>query len=162
MTWVRWITEVGEEGAPMALFRCDTEDDAQAAVDQLNKTGKTNFELIQEFHRLAHPDQFPSEPELPKVNDFLLAMALIDEELAETKKAWEDADLRGLADGIGDLLYVTYRLACVAGLDADGIFREIHRSNMTKFVDGKPTYSETGKMKKGPDYSPPELERFIK
>jgi hypothetical protein len=37
------------------------------------------------------------------------------------------------------------------------IFDEVHRSNMSKLVDGKPVYREDGKVMKGPNYSPADL-----
>lgn len=39
-------------------------------------------------------------------------------------------------------------------------FMEVHRSNMSKLVDGKAIKNESGKVQKGPNYSPPNLEQF--
>lgn len=38
---------------------------------------------------------------------------------------------------------------------------EVNRSNFSKFVDGNPIYDENQKVKKGPDYTPPNLTAFI-
>lgn len=47
------------------------------------------------------------------------------------------------------------------GFDIEGAFDEVHRSNLSKLDDnGKPIYSPRGKVLKGPNYSPPRLERY--
>ncbi len=38
------------------------------------------------------------------------------------------------------------------------IFERVHRSNMSKLVDGKPLKREDGKFLKGPNYRPPFLD----
>ena len=65
-----------------------------------------------------------------------------------------------IADAIGDLLYVTLGCAVALGLNTQPIFDEVHRSNMTKFIDGH--RREDGKWIKGPSYSPANLEPIIK
>lgn len=68
-------------------------------------------------------------------------------------------NLEEIADAIGDLLYTIYGTAVAYGLDAQRIFDEIHRSNMTKLIDGKK--DSHGKQLKGPSYSPPNLKPFL-
>lgn len=43
----------------------------------------------------------------------------------------------------------------------DRIFDEVHRSNMSKLVDGKPVKDENGKVMKGPNYSPVDLSFIV-
>ena len=44
----------------------------------------------------------------------------------------------------------------------EDVFDEVHRSNMSKLgSDGKPIYREDGKVLKGPNFSPPNLEKFL-
>jgi predicted HAD superfamily Cof-like phosphohydrolase len=45
------------------------------------------------------------------------------------------------------------------GLDGEPLFNEVHRSNMTKFIDGR--RREDGKWLKGPGFEPPQLQRLI-
>ena len=48
------------------------------------------------------------------------------------------------------------------GMDVDGAFREVHRSNMSKLgEDRKPIKRSDGKILKGPHYQPPNLKPFI-
>ena len=39
--------------------------------------------------------------------------------------------------------------------------REVNRSNFSKFVNGAPVFDENGKIKKGPDYTPPNLVSYV-
>ncbi len=65
-----------------------------------------------------------------------------------------------LADGLADLHYVAYCGTALAfGLDMEPIFQEVHRSNMSKFIDGHKR--EDGKWIKGPSYSPANLLPII-
>lgn len=62
-------------------------------------------------------------------------------------------------DAILDLLYVVIGTAVSLGLNIDPGFQEVHRSNMTKFIDGH--RREDGKWIKGPSYSPAKLQAII-
>lgn len=94
-----------------------------------------------------------------------LRYGLIEEELLELAEAlWPPGgsypdykpDRVGVADALGDLLYVVYGAAEVYGIDIDRVFREIHRSNMTK-VSVPGANERIHKIQKGPNYSPPDL-----
>lgn len=68
----------------------------------------------------------------------------------------------GIADALGDGVYVKYGHAIERGIPIDDCLAEIHRSNMSKLdADGKPIYRDDGKVLKGPNYSPPDLERVL-
>lgn len=84
---------------------------------------------------------------------------LMAEELIELTAAMKSGDLTAIADGICDLLYVTYGTAIEAGLDIKPLFEEVQRSNMTK-VRG--SLNEFGKWIKPETYDPPHLETLIK
>jgi len=46
--------------------------------------------------------------------------------------------------------------------DLDEAMHRVHESNMSKLdEDGKPIYREDGKVLKGPNYSPPNLEDLV-
>lgn len=68
------------------------------------------------------------------------------------------ADLVEVADALGDLLYVVFGSGVEHGLHLDPVFREIHRSNMTKDGGGA---DSGGKILKGPRYEPPNLQGLI-
>lgn len=75
----------------------------------------------------------PKKLTLPTKEVQELRVRLIEEELIELKDAFAMDYMAGIADGIADLLYVVYGTAVACGLDAERIFDEVHRSNMSKF-----------------------------
>ena len=88
---------------------------------------------------------------------------LIKEELEELKVALKNKDLLEVADALTDILYVTYGAGHAFGIDLDKCFEEVQNSNMSKLdKDGKPIYSESGKVMKGPNYFKPNLNKLLK
>jgi len=66
------------------------------------------------------------------------------------------------ADGLTDILVVTYGAGHSFGVDLNECFEEVHRSNMSKLgEDGKPIKREDGKVLKGPNYFRPNLKKVI-
>ena len=60
---------------------------------------------------------------------------------------------------LADLVYVCYQYAENMGWFLDEALDRVHQSNMSKLgEDGKPIYREDGKVLKGPNYEPPNLE----
>ena len=60
---------------------------------------------------------------------------------------------------LADLVYVCYQYAENMGWFLDEALDRVHKSNMSKLgEDGKPIYREDGKVLKGPNYEPPNLE----
>lgn len=113
----------------------------------------TMLEMVQEFHckHRIKQDKFARNPVVSA-----LRVVLIDEELQELREALYLRDRVAIADALGDLLYVVFGAADVYGIDIDQVFREIHRSNMTKVSDGGQN-EKIHKINKGPEYSPPDL-----
>ena len=104
-----------------------------------------------------------TKAEFPDENTMQLRFDLIKEELDELEEAMKSKDLKEVADALTDILYVTYGAGCAYGVDLDKCFKEVQRSNMSKLgVDGKPIYNEKGKVMKGPNYTKPDLSKFIK
>ena len=83
------------------------------------------------------------------------AMAI--EELAEWLQAHAKGDLVAAADAWADRAFVLFGDAVAAGLPAAALFAEVHRSNMTK----EPVAGESGKARKGPGYTPPDLAAVL-
>lgn len=113
---------------------------------------------------------------LEEVTELLTELGLPHHELQETSDhlkegrytdflahAMKDPEVRvGVLDAFGDITVTTIGPAYAAGMDYENALIEIARSNDSKFAeDGSPIYHElTGKLMKGPLYSPPELEKF--
>jgi predicted HAD superfamily Cof-like phosphohydrolase len=110
-----------------------------------------------EFMKLAGQET-PDNPTHIDLGKKGLRSTLIREELEEYEYALSMVEI---ADAIADLLYVVIGTAVAHGIDIDPVFQEVHRSNMSKFIDGH--RREDGKWVKGPSYSPaniaPILER---
>jgi len=88
---------------------------------------------------------------------------LMIEELAETVGALAMCDDVELADGLADLEYTMLGTAVTFSIPSRQVFKEVHRSNMTKSIDKD--LARKGRMK-GPEFSPADvrgvLERHMK
>lgn len=113
---------------------------------------------IQDFMRAAN-QHCPAKPTVPSIRDCNLRVSLIGEELMELNDALQKGNLVLIADALADLKYVVEGTAISCGLDLEPIFNEVHRSNMSKFIDGH--RREDGKWIKGPSYSPANLAPII-
>ena len=103
-----------------------------------------------------------TKPQFPDEKTMQLRYDLIKEELNELEQAMETRNLKEIADALTDILYVTYGAGFAYGIDLDKCFKELQRANMTKLgTDGKPIFSEKGKVMKGPNYSEPNLKQFV-
>ena len=67
-----------------------------------------------------------------------------------------------LEQELADLVYVCYQYAENMSWDLDEAMHLVHESNMSKLDEyGKPIYREDGKVLKGPNYTPPNLEELV-
>ncbi len=62
---------------------------------------------------------------------------------------------------LADLVYVCFQYAANMEWDLDEALSRVHRSNLSKLVDGKPLRREDGKVLKGPHYKPPTLNDLV-
>lgn len=60
-----------------------------------------------------------------------------------------------------DLIWVVIAYCLSNGYDIEGAFNEVARSNMSKLVDGVCVKDANGKVKKGPNYSPANMENYV-
>lgn len=121
----------------------------------------TNFQMVKDFHQAfgINAPLFPSNLSHDRQE---LRQDLIEEEYSELQGAMYADDPIGIADGLADLLYVVYGTAVEYGIDIDEVFKEVHRSNMSKLdADGKPILREDGKVLKGPNFSPPDIKKCL-
>ena len=66
-----------------------------------------------------------------------------------------------LLDSLCDQAVTLAGVAYDYGYKFPQALREVNRSNFSKFVNGAPVFDENGKIKKGPDYTPPNLISYI-
>tara|TARA_B100000508_G_C11393526_1_gene244613 strand:- start:457 stop:834 length:378 start_codon:yes stop_codon:yes gene_type:complete len=120
----------------------------------------TNFEKVADFMNKFGQD-VETTPLWSGVSE--LRFDLIKEEVDELREALDNKDIVGVADALTDILYVTYGAGHAFGIDLDKCFTEVQNSNMSKLgEDDKPIYRSDGKVLKGPNYFPPNLEKIIK
>ena len=113
--------------------------------------------MVEAFHRMFEI----AANERPAIVDDgtkALRVRLIQEEFEELKEAMAQDDLPSIAKEMADLLYVVYGTAVSYGIDMDQVFREVHRSNMSKVGGYK---REDGKWVKPPTYSPAEIAPIL-
>ena len=127
---------------------------------------KTNYLKVKEFTQaMGQPvDMLPSDSKL--LTQYALRKSLIREESDEAMEAFDEifrigptSDNRAhLTKELADILYVVYGAAVTFGLPLEEVFNRVHISNMSKLVDGKPLKRDDGKVLKGPNYQPPQLD----
>ena len=104
-----------------------------------------------------------TKPQFPDDKTMQLRLDLIKEELSELEEAMKTKNLKEGADAVTDILYVTYGAGYAYGIELDQCFKEVQRANMSKLgEDGKPIYNDQGKVMKGPNYTKPNLSKFVK
>lgn len=106
--------------------------------------------MVERFHQLFDI-VVQQKPGLIDERTRVLRERLIEEEFDELKQAMGHEDLPAIAKELADLLYVVYGTAVSYGIDMAPVFREVHRSNMSKVGGYK---REDGKWVKPPSYSP--------
>jgi len=124
---------------------------------------KDYIEMVGDFHTVFDQKD-GNKPRLINTNEGKLRYSLLAEENNEYLEAVEANDLVGIADALGDQLYIIYGTILKHGLQhkIEEVFKEIHRSNMSKLgANGKPIYREDGKILKGPSYFRPNIKSII-
>jgi predicted HAD superfamily Cof-like phosphohydrolase len=113
--------------------------------------------MVAEFHR-AFDIAEATLPTIPDEAIRSLRVRLIQEEFDELQEALSRGDAVAVAKELADLLYVVYGTAVSCGIDMEPVFREVHRSNMSKVGGHK---RADGKWVKPPTYSPARLEPIL-
>lgn len=113
--------------------------------------------MVEEFH---HKFSILAQATPTDLNEETkrLRVRLIEEEFDELKESMVGGDLAAVAKEMADLLYVVYGTAVSYGIDMDPVFREVHRSNMSKVGGYK---REDGKWVKPATYSPARIEPIL-
>tara|TARA_B100000686_G_C16172042_1_gene656745 strand:- start:164 stop:535 length:372 start_codon:yes stop_codon:yes gene_type:complete len=121
----------------------------------------SNFEDVRKFME-TFGQRVTTKPNFPDEKTMQLRFDLIKEELKELEIAMKARNLKEVADALTDILYVTYGAGYAYGINLDMCFKEVQKANMSKLgVDGKPIFNEKGKVMKGPNYTAPNLKKFV-
>ena len=113
--------------------------------------------MVESFHRLFDI-VVNTTPTTVGADTRLLRTRLIQEEFEELKDAMASDDMPAIAKEMADLLYVVYGTAVSYGIDIAPVFREVHRSNMSKVGGYK---REDGKWMKPATYQPARIEPIL-
>lgn len=113
------------------------------------------------MHDVGQPVHSRPQDSIP-ASDFDLRLRLLAEEYAELVAAMVEGDLAAVAQELADLVVVAYGTAATYGLDLDRAVWEVMEANRSKLVDGRPVLRADGKVLKGPNYRPPDMEHVVK
>ena len=91
-----------------------------------------------------------------------MQLALIDEEFHEFQAAVYNEPYENELKELADLVYVCFQYAENMEWDLEEALHRVHKSNMSKLgLDGKPIRRVDGKVLKGPNYAPPEMNDLV-
>jgi len=124
---------------------------------------KKQLNAVERFHE-AFGQKNAKWPQHIALEEFELRHKLMTEENDEYLEACDANDIVGIADALGDQMYILCGTILKHGLQyiIEDIFDEIQSSNMSKLgKDGKPILREDGKILKGPSYFKPDLSKFL-
>jgi predicted HAD superfamily Cof-like phosphohydrolase len=98
------------------------------------------------------------------INQLNMYLGLIKEEGDELSEAVKRMDKIGTLDALIDIMVVTIGTLHSLGVDAEGAWNEVMRTNFAKIdpETGKVNKREDGKVLKPEGWTPPELAQFIK
>ena len=105
------------------------------------------FKDMQDMHKKYGVNKWmqaevQSDVDWRKINKFMeFRIAMMQEELDETKKAYQDKNEEEMVDGIIDLCVFAIGTLEVVGVDANKAWDEVYRANMSKEVgikEGRP------------------------
>jgi predicted HAD superfamily Cof-like phosphohydrolase len=94
---------------------------------------------------------------------FDLYVNLIEEEFKELKEAIAAGDRVEILDALEDIMVVTAGAIHSAGMDGEGGWKEVMRTNFAKIdkETGKVRKREDGKVLKPQGWTPPDLKPFV-
>ena len=125
------------------------------------------FKDMQDMHKKYGVNKWmqaelQSDVDWRKINKFMqFRLGMMQEELDETKEAFELKDAPGMVDGIIDLCVFAIGTLEVFGVDANKAWDEVYKANMSKEVgikEGRPNPLGLPDLKKPDDWQGPVHE----
>lgn len=109
------------------------------------------------------PLEIHDKPSLIHVDGSSRNFKLLQEENFEYKEAAANGDLVGIADALGDQIYVLCGTIAQHGMThiIEDVLMEIHRSNKSKQIEGEMSFNHIGKLNKPEGYSKPDLGKIL-
>lgn len=125
---------------------------------------KEQIKKVEQFSNSFNIPVNEKPTEYIPLNRKVLRYDLMKEENEEYLEAAINNNKIGIADALGDMLYILCGTILEHGMQhkIEEVFKEIHRSNMSKLDEnGNPIYREDGKILKGKNYFKPDLGKFF-
>lgn len=108
------------------------------------------------LEEVAEMAQVTNTPE-----DLTSELEVVSEYFKSRSKEFRIYSKDKLLDSLCDQIVTAVGVAYMNGFDIVGALQEVNRSNWSKFNNGEPVFDENGKIKKGENYSPPDLSKFV-
>lgn len=124
---------------------------------------KEVLSCVAAFHKACDHPVITDGAKFPSQDRIDLRNALIVEEHNEFKEAVATRDIEGVADALGDMIYILAGTALEYGIPLDRVFEAIQQSNMEK-VDPKTRKvrkREDGKVLKPTGWQPPDIKSAL-
>ena len=110
-------------------------------------------EFIASLHGTNEVTRFRLDAALQTLRD-------LSQHLKKNDDVLEFNDANETLDGLLDQIVTATGVAHMLNYDVVGGLDEVNRSNYSQFVDGQPLFDENRKIKKGPQYSRPDLTPY--
>lgn len=133
-------------------------------MQQESRSLYDNIMSVGEFHDVFRIGNRHAPTAILSEDEYMLRFNLLKEENEEYLNACKSGDLVEIADALGDQLYILFGTILRHGLQhkIEAVFREIHRSNMSKLDENQqPIFREDGKILKSSLYFKPDIQRVL-
>lgn len=118
-------------------------------------------DMLVEFHRVFGLTAQKQPNKNITREDYELRRALMREEFEELLDAMSLGNIEYIAKEGADVLYTVIGTLITYGIDADAVFEEVHRSNMTKLHRGEVLRNKAGKVMKSQFYTPANIAQTL-
>ncbi len=177
-----------EEDAELERYKNSSIDDTNCHAGPSTNAYLRNIpgtiqHQVRQFHEVYNQPVY-EHPNVPAANRIDLRLNLIVEEVLELLSAagvvsseveflsdmfakalvrrTGGFDLVEVADALADIAYVVEGMNLELGINSEAVLAEVQRSNLSKLdPEGNPVYNMDGKVIKGPNYSPPDLNKVL-
>ena len=118
------------------------------------------FQDVKDF-QTAVGQNIGVKPELPDPAERELRLRLLKEEYEEYIQGECKNDVENIAKELADIIYIVCGTAASYGIPLDRVFDEVHKSNLSKLVDGKAVRRADGKILKPDGWKPPNIKNIL-
>lgn len=133
-----------------------TDEDIETYLDEALGLSNTFFDDVSDF-LFKYDVPVSDKPALPSKELMTFGFKHLFEELNEIENCINAGDLVGVADGLGDLVYVALNFAARMGIPFNEVWDAIHKANM----EGKRKVKDASESKRGYEHDVIKDTNFI-